>query len=172
MSCSGNGVYPAFFIQDASDPTFGGIPRPVDSNGPPPAVSGLHATAGVANAAALAWTPPAGTPDFAGVELRYNLGATAPTSVTDGRDGGRLLSPSGTITGLPAGQQVVVSVFSRDWSGHVGPPMSILLTTPAYDGSTLTARGTPFDFAYGTRSTVSGQLTDTQTGAGTTRRRL
>ena len=165
LGCQGGG-YPAFFIQDATEPTFGGIPRPGDTNGAPPAVSGLHAVAGVANAAELAWTPPADIPDFAGVELRYNLGTTAPANVTAGRDGGRLLSPSGTITGLPAGQQVVVSVFSRDWYGNVGPPMSILLTTPAYDNSALTARGTPFDFAYGTRSTVTGQLTDTLTGAG------
>ena len=162
----GNGVYPTFFIQDASETDIRRQSRTVDSNGTPPAVSGLHATAGEANAAALAWTAPAGTADFAGVELRYNLGATAPTSVTDGLDGCRLLSPTGTITGLPAGQQLSISVFSRDWSGNIGPPASITVITPIYDGSTLTGRGDPFDFAYGTRSTVTGRLTDTHTGAG------
>lgn len=144
-------------------PSAGGF-TVTDSNGTPPAVTSLTATPSPSYVA-LAWQAPAATSDFAGAEVRYALGTTPPAQVTDGFDGGRLLSSTRTLGPFPPDQPIAISVFSRDWSGNVGPAVTQLVTTPHQAAVTLTAHASPFDLVYGQRSTVSVSLTRTYDGA-------
>jgi hypothetical protein len=142
---------------DALSPSLGGY-RPADANGAPPAVSSLSATT-APSAVHLSWQAPANVADFAGVEIRYALGATPPADVTSGLDGGRLLASSRDLLRLPPDQVVSFAVFSRDWSGNVGPPATGTATTPHQEATVIDAHAAPFDLVYGTRSTVTGTLT-------------
>ncbi len=149
---------------NAFQPSFGGAPRPADSNGPPPAVIGLAATTSPSTVH-LSWQPPAGVPDYAGVEVRYALRGAPPATLQDGLDGGRLLTSTRDLGPLPPDQHVAVSVFSRDWYGNVGDRATVVLRTPHLTQSVLTARAAPADVVYGGRSTVSGTLTRAFDGA-------
>ena len=155
-----NGVIcPHASIAGASQPSMGGGPRPADTNGVPGPVTGLSATASPSTVA-LHWTPPASTPDFAGVSVRYALGNTPPATVTSGIDAGRLLGTSDSLQGLPPDQTVSISVFSRDWSGNVSAPATATVTTPHQTLTALTAHASPFDMTYQTRSVITGTLRD------------
>ncbi len=143
-------------------PSVGGL-TPADVNGTPSAVSGLAAAVSP-SFVHLSWAAPASTPDFAGVEIRYALGSTPPATVTDGLDGGRLLASSRDLGPLPPDQDVAISVFSRDWTGHVGPAATTVTTTPHLTASTLTAHAAPFDIVYGHSSTITATLTRTYDG--------
>jgi hypothetical protein len=140
-------------------PSVGGL-TPDDVNGTPPAVSGLAAAVSP-SFVHLSWTAPASTPDFAGVEIRYALGSTPPATVTDGLDGGRLITTSRDLGPLAPDQDVAISVFSRDWTGHVGPAASTIVTTPHLTATTLTAAASPPDIVYGHSSTITATLTRT-----------
>lgn len=144
-------------IAGASEPSVGGGTRAADANGAPAVEGGVATTA--PGEVDLTFVPPASTPDYAGVEVRYALGTTPPATVTSGTDGGRLLAETGSIKGLAADQPVAISVFSRDWFGGVGPAHTFLVTTPHATVSALTASGTPFDLVYGTTTSIHGVLT-------------
>jgi hypothetical protein len=146
-------------IPGASQPSMGGGPRPTDTNGTPGPVTGLSATPSPSTVA-LSWTPPASTPDFAGVSVRYALGNTPPATVTSGLDGGRLLVNATSLQGLPPDQPVSISVFSRDWFGNVSAPATATVTTPHKTLSALAVHASPFDMTYETRSVVTGTLVD------------
>jgi len=148
---------PHTIVQNALYPSIGGI-TPDDLNGAPPAVTDLAATASP-SFVHLSWDAPASTPDFAGVEIRYALGSTPPATLTDGLDGGRLLTGSRDLGPLPPDQDVAISVFSRDWTGHVGPAATTVLTTPHLTATTLTAIASPADIVYGHSSTIVATLT-------------
>ena len=150
-------------VANALYPSIGGL-TPGDVNGTPAAVTDLAATVAPSFVHA-SWAAPASTPDFAGVEVRYALGSTPPATVTDGLDGGRLLTASRDLGPLPPDQDVAISVFSRDWSGHVGPAVTTVVTTPHASATTLAAHASPFDIVYGQRSTISATLTRTYDGA-------
>jgi len=143
-------------------PSVGGL-TPADVNGTPSAVSGLAAAVSP-SFVHLSWAAPASTSDFAGVEIRYALGSTPPATVTDGLDGGRLLATSRDLGPLPPDQDVAISVFSRDWTGHVGPAATTVTTTPHLTASTLTAHAAPPDIVYGHSSTITATLTRTYDG--------
>jgi hypothetical protein len=142
---------------NAMFPSFGGTPRPADTNGPPPAVSGL-AAATSPSTVHLSWQP-AGVSDYAGVEVRYALGHAAPATLQDGLDGGRLLTPTRDLGPLPPDRWIAVSVFSRDWYGNVGGRATVVVRTPHQTQSVLTAHAAPRDLVYGGRSVISGTLT-------------
>jgi hypothetical protein len=148
---------------NALAPSVGGL-TPDDVNGTPPAVSGLAATVSP-SFVHLSWNAPASTPDFAGVEIRYALGSTPPATLTDGLDGGRLITTSRDLGPLPPDQDVAISVFSRDWTGHVGPAATTVATTPHSTASTLTAHASPPDIIYGHSSTITATLTRAYDGA-------
>jgi hypothetical protein len=152
-------------IANALNPSYGGGTFPADTDGPPPAVAGLTATA-TPSAVHLSWQP-GPTTDYAGVEVRYALGATPPATVAAGLDGGRLLTTSRDLGALPPDRQVAVSVFSRDWTGHVGTPATAVLTTPHLTATTLTAHATPQDLVYGGRTTIAGTVARAYDGAPT-----
>lgn len=150
------GSYSTLVAANSLYPTVGGFTTN-DANGPPPPVTGLTASTSPSYVH-LSWSGPASTPDFAGVEIRYALGDTPPATVSDGLDGGRLLTTSRDLGPLPPDQSIAISVFSRDWTRHIGPAATAVVTTPHAAASTLTAHAAPFDLAYPTRSTVSGSL--------------
>jgi WD40 repeat protein len=147
-----------------TDPSFGGGAWPADSNGEPPAVSGLTATPGPGSVR-LTWDEPdrAEVPDALGVEVRYALGAVPPATLADGLDGGRFLD-AGEITGLAPDQQVALAVFSRDVTGHVGGRATVVATTPHRPGSTLSMSVSPRTVLYGGEVTITGVLTRADTG--------
>jgi hypothetical protein len=138
---------------------------PADTNGSPPAVTGLAAVSSPGTLA-LSWSPPVGVTDFAGVDVRYALGTTPPATPTAGLDAGRILASTRTLTPLPPDQPVAISVFSHDWSGNVGPAASIVVDTPHQSLTTLAVRASPFDLVYGTRSTVTATLRALPGGSG------
>jgi len=146
-------------VANALDPSIGGV-TPADANGSPAAVTDLAATA-LPSFVHVSWSAPANTPDFAGVEIRYALGSTPPATLTDGLDGGRLLTGSRDLGPLPPDQDVAISVFSRDWTGHVGPAATTVVTTPHTTATTLTATASPADIVYGHSSTIVATLTRT-----------
>jgi hypothetical protein len=142
---------------NAFAPSVGGD-TPADANGSPAAVTDLAATASP-SFVHLSWNAPANTSDFAGVEIRYALGSTPPATLTDGLDGGRLITGSRDLGPLPPDQDVAISVFSRDWTGHVGPAATTVVTTPHLTATTLTAIASPADIVYGHSSTIVATLT-------------
>jgi len=156
---TGSGDTGQLIADNALYPSVGGL-TPADVNGTPPAVSGLAATVSP-SFVHVSWGAPASTPDFAGVEIRYALGSTPPATVTDGLDGGRLLTGSRDLGPLPPDQDVAISVFSRDWTGHVGPAATTVVTTPHATASTLVAHASPSDIVYGHSSTITATLTRT-----------
>jgi hypothetical protein len=156
---TGSGDTGQLIAANALYPSVGGL-TPDDVNGTPPAVSGLAAAVSP-SFVHVSWAAPASTPDFAGVEVRYALGSTPPASVTDGLDGGRLITASRDLGPLPPDQDVAISVFSRDWTGHVGPAATTVTTTPHLTASTLTASASPADIVYGHGSTITATLTRT-----------
>jgi hypothetical protein len=157
-------IQPQCLNRDTRNASTGGI-TPADTNGAPAPVSGVSATI-TPSFVHLAWTPPSGVTDFAGAEVRYALGSTPPASVTDGLDGGRLLDNSRDLGPLPPDQPVSISVFSRDWSGNVGPPATDTVTTAHQVGSTLTGRAVPANLTYQQRSVVTGRLASVLTAEG------
>ena len=144
-------------VDNALSSSIGGLTVD-DVNGAPPAVTDPAASVSP-SFVHVSWASPASTPDFAGVEVRYALGSTPPATVTDGLDGGRLLTTSRDLGPLPPDQDVAISVFSRDWSGHVGPAATTVATTPHTSTSTLTATASPGDIVYGHSSTIGATLT-------------
>jgi hypothetical protein len=160
---TGSGDTGQLIADNALYPSVGGL-TPDDVNGSPSAVSGLGAAVSP-SFVHLSWNGPASTPDFAGVEIRYALGSTPPATVTDRLDGGRLITTSRDLGPLPPDQDVAISVFSRDWTGHVGPAATTVVTTPHTTASTLTAHASPPDITYGHASTITATLTRTYDGA-------
>src|SRR6266571_4445626 len=144
-------------VDNALSSSIGGLTVD-DVNGAPPAVTDPAASVSP-SFVHVSWASPASTTDVAGVEVRYALGSTPPATVTDGLDGGRLLTTSRDLGPLPPDQDVAISVFSRDWSGHVGPAATTVATTPHTSTSTLTATASPGDIVYGHSSTIGATLT-------------
>jgi hypothetical protein len=157
-------VCPGGTVANASEPSVGGGTRAADGNGAPGQVTLTTATA--PGEVDLSWVAPASTPDYAGVEVRYALGSTPPSTVTAGTDGGRLLAESSVIKGLAPDQPVAISVFTRDWFGNVSAAQTALITTPHQTISALTGGAVPFDFYYRTNTNVHGVLSDSHAHTG------
>ena len=142
----------------------GGYAVPADTNGPPPAVPGLTAPTEPSYVDVF-WQPPANTVDFAGVQVRYSLSGPAPSSVTAGLDGGRYLNAPVRLGPFAPGQHVSVSVFSLDWTKHVGPAATTTATLPAQAATQISVKVSPFDMLVGTTSTAMGSVTRVYDGA-------
>jgi hypothetical protein len=141
----------ATIASPATNPSAGGY-SVTDSNGTPSGVA-MGATTVTPSYVRVAWTGPPTTPDFAGVEIRYALGDTPPPSLDSGFDGGRLLTDNTVLGPFGPDQHVAVSVFSRDWFGHVGPAATTTAVVPHVAAVSLTTRAVPFDVvAVGRRS--------------------
>lgn len=144
---------PITIASPATFPSAGGY-TVTDVNGAPAAVT-LGSTTVTPSYVHLAWTAPVSTPDYAGVEVRYALGDTPPASIDGGLDGGRLLTGGTTLGPFAPDQHISVSVFSRDWSGHVGAAATTTAVVPHAAAVTLTAHAVPFDSVAGTRSVIT-----------------
>lgn len=122
---------------------IGGAGLPVDTNGAPPAVTALTAHPSPSRVS-IAWIA-SSAKDAAGVTVRYSLGTVPPATVTDGLDGGRLLTTTRTLGPFPPDRPIAISVFSRDWAGNIGPPATVVATTPHQSSVILTARPSSID---------------------------
>lgn len=96
--------------------------------------------------------------DRAGVTIRYAIGDVAPASISDGLDGGEAYGPTAELRHLPPDTTYSIAVFSRDWSGHVGPVATVTTTTPHALADALTPM-TDVGVPYGKRVTVRTRLT-------------
>jgi hypothetical protein len=145
---------------NATSPSVGGLTI-TDANGAPPPVTNLHFTVRPSYID-LWWTAPANTPDFAGVTVRYATSvtgtATPPATITDGEGGARVLGNHVTIGPLERDLSVAFSVFSRDWSGHIGTVATAITSTSFLEKAVLTASASPSRITAGGSSAITLRL--------------
>jgi hypothetical protein len=145
---------------NATSPSVGGLTLS-DSNGVPPAVTNVTAAVRPSYID-LRWTAPVNTPDFAGVTVRYATSAggtaTPPATITRGEGGARVLGDRVTIGPLPSDVSIAFSVFSRDWSGHIGTVTTMTTRTSFLEQAVLTATPSPSRIYPGGASTITLRL--------------
>lgn len=101
---------------------FTGVDKVMTSGLPPPTAASATPTNG---GLSLAWTNPA-TQSFASAEVRYALGSTSPTLVTDGISGYNGIGSAAQLA-FPSGTDVALSVFTHDFASTTSVPLSLQL---------------------------------------------
>jgi len=137
----------------AGSPSESGPARPSDSTAPAP-VTALTATVGGATAH-LTYTLPADA-DLADVLVTRTEGGAADTATASIRVG-QTREVSMDVPLPAAGTDYGLSVFSRDWSGNLGPAAKVQVTSPA--ASTLIVSAPPARVGYRSAVHLTGRLT-------------
>ncbi|MDX3005171.1 DUF1906 domain-containing protein [Kribbella solani] len=137
--------------------TNGGVTMKIDRNyvnvtAPPPPVSGLSVTGGVA-AATLRWTKPANT-TLGQIMVRSSAGSNPPLLPTSGTAVYNGAASMFTQTGLPNSASYAYRVWVKDSKGKIGPGVDVRLV-----GTKATIGATPASVMYTGAVTVSTTVT-------------
>lgn len=127
----------------------------------PDPVTNFMATGGLREAS-LSWTVPS-IPDLDQVIVRRATGTTPPSSVTSGTAVYEGTGSSVTVSGLTEGTTYTFAAWVRDRAGKLSSPSTLTLT-----GSAVTISSSAKTLRYGSSVSITGQLTQPDTGAAIT----
>jgi hypothetical protein len=143
-------------------PSAGGGSAPAGDTVAPGPVTSLTATPAASEVALSSALPD--DLDRAGVVVRYAVGATAPTTVTDGQAAGRAPSGDAVVKRLLPDTTYSFAVFAVDWSGNAGPAATVSVTTPHQVRTTFRTRSSAASVVYGRTVVESARLIREDTG--------